>query len=335
MISPDILALTSHNVICKQQKLVKMKQKSKKKSGKESLLKTNFCQDCQIQFDSRAKYKYHRLKLHGKWQAQSFSCELCNNKTFSTKSNLTKHKKLVHFKASETLTHSCVLCEFQSNDAFNLKIHYRKHSGEKPFECDQCQRPFAKKSDLARHQKTSCTNRLFKCGKCLRIFHVRRHLEEHENWDENCGTIREKVGDTTAAFQERLNMCRLNTKSKSVIGINVDSLANEDVFTQRSRKTSCGICSGCERMEDKSVTCGGKCKPCRTQNGRVCVLRKCTNLVAQFDVMPGLESKAKDILETLNIGEVKDIDECDEEDIEVTGANDDLRMLNEEVDFQD
>ena len=26
------------------------------------------CTDCQISFDTKAKVKYHRLKLHGKWQ---------------------------------------------------------------------------------------------------------------------------------------------------------------------------------------------------------------------------------------------------------------------------
>ena len=26
------------------------------------------CLDCQIVFDTKAKQKYHRLKLHGKWQ---------------------------------------------------------------------------------------------------------------------------------------------------------------------------------------------------------------------------------------------------------------------------
>ena len=27
------------------------------------------CVDCQMGFDTKAKLKYHRLKLHGKWQA--------------------------------------------------------------------------------------------------------------------------------------------------------------------------------------------------------------------------------------------------------------------------
>ena len=136
-----------------------MKRKKSSKKSRESP-KANFCLDCQFQFDSTAKYKYHRLKEHGKWHGISFPCGICD-KSFSTKSNSKKHQRLVHQKEPGLLVHVCNQCEFKSNDAFNLKVHQRKHSGEKPFECSQCQRQFAKKSDLTRHHQnisSACTN---------------------------------------------------------------------------------------------------------------------------------------------------------------------------------
>ena len=325
------------NIFCKltkplfeEEQVNKMKGKKSSKKSRESP-KVNFCHDCQVQLDSLAKYKYHRLKEHGKWQGKSFPCGICD-KSFSTKSNSTKHQRLVHHKESVLLAYACDQCEFKSNDAFNLKVHQRIHSGEKPFECSQCQRQFAKKSDLKRHhQNTSsaCTNRLYECGKCMQTFHIQRQLQDHENWDENCGTIRAKVGDSTS-ITEKPSMVRLNTKSKSVIGINIEPLANKAVFTQRSRKTRCGICSGCENSENFGC---GKCNPCRTKNGRPCVFKRCTNLVPQFDVMPGLENNAKDIIDAMQVGdETNDCatDDCDEFDVQ-----DNLMLLTEAIDFQE
>jgi hypothetical protein len=42
-----------------------------------------FCSDCQIEFDTLPKLKYHRLKTHGKWQA-GFKCPECSKTLGST-----------------------------------------------------------------------------------------------------------------------------------------------------------------------------------------------------------------------------------------------------------
>ena len=137
----------------------------------------NYCSDCQIDLETVAKFKYHRLKKHGKWK-RSFECKSCDKK-FATKSNLTKHCKLNHCQGDVTASKlSCNECNYSCHDISNFKIHLRIHSGEKPFICDRCSHAFNKKSDLTRHQRKPCKY-FYECPKCLKVFHVLQQFQNH------------------------------------------------------------------------------------------------------------------------------------------------------------
>ena len=45
----------------------------------------------------------------------------------------------------------CNVCKHDSVTYTNWQIHYRSHTGEKPFKCDNCQRQFASKSNRKSH----------------------------------------------------------------------------------------------------------------------------------------------------------------------------------------
>ena len=48
----------------------------------------------------------------------------------------------------------CSQCDFQGISRSHLLLHTRKHTGEKPFQCELCQKKFSRKSTLKTHMLT-------------------------------------------------------------------------------------------------------------------------------------------------------------------------------------
>ena len=99
---------------------------------------------------------------------QSFRCEICE-KYFKMRSQMQRHVKKVHEKASET---KCELCEKTFSDAYCLMVHMNTfHSKKKNFICDTCEQSFVSKAALighiqVRHDKTQTS----KCDTCDKEF---------------------------------------------------------------------------------------------------------------------------------------------------------------------
>ena len=249
-----------------------------------------FCKDCQIDFETIAKIKYHRLKTHGKWKG-TVTCELCQ-KQYGTMSNLRKHQRIHHKEATNDKNLSsikCPDCPYTSHDMSNLRVHQRKHTGHRPFVCFLCNFGFYKNSDLTIHLNI-CKGVQFKCPKCDETFHFRSKLDHHMTWSYSCGTIPDTVGITPIRSQ----MICLNTEETSVIGINCEELVDENIFTKRKRNGKCGICSKCE----VSVNCE-KCSACESKPKKRCLQRRCVNLIPHYDVKPNQQEKANTIVKLI------------------------------------
>jgi len=75
----------------------------------------------------------------------------------------------------------CGECRVECVSASKLAVHMWTHTGDKPFVCaySGCDRSFARKGDLNRHQQAHSNARSHQCEECEQIFLRKTHLLRH------------------------------------------------------------------------------------------------------------------------------------------------------------
>ncbi|XP_073459729.1 telomere zinc finger-associated protein isoform X2 [Aquarana catesbeiana] len=76
----------------------------------------------------------------------------------------------------------CPICHKKFLSKYYLKVHNRKHTGEKPFECTKCGKSYFRKENLLEHEARNCmsrTEQVFSCTSCHEVFKRRMELRLH------------------------------------------------------------------------------------------------------------------------------------------------------------
>ena len=103
--------------------------------------------------------------------------ENCKYKS-STFCNLKVHKR----KHTGEKPYNCDICGLKFSHSNNLKIHKRKHTGEKPFECyyENCKYRCSTSGDLVKHKRKHTGEKPYKCDICGIKFSQYSHLKIHK-----------------------------------------------------------------------------------------------------------------------------------------------------------
>ena len=145
-----------------------------------SLSKTSrsfHCSLCPEIFRWRAEYRRHAELVHGqKITDPMVPCNICNKQIVAKRLN--EHIKTVHGNERP------YKCEYQQCDKkfakpSELRNHLRTHTGERPYKCDVCNASFTYSHILTRHKKYHEGTKKFTCKFCDKSFLQRNDLVKH------------------------------------------------------------------------------------------------------------------------------------------------------------
>jgi len=101
----------------------------------------------------------------------------------------------VHLNQSRSTSNlTCGICQRRYSNAIYMKYH----TGESPYECDSCEKSFARSVTLREHLIWHTTKNVFSCNRCDRVFTGKQALSLHDRHCRQEGGLARSLSEVYA-----------------------------------------------------------------------------------------------------------------------------------------
>ena len=160
---------------------------SKDVDSKNSKLKIKIfkCEKCELAFNDEYMLKIHQLLdlrcVDSPAQAWFQKMNQDKGPVDVTEYVISMQQKQIYFEKNSNGHYICPenTCQYTAEWPAHISIHYRMHTGEKPFQCKFCGKGFAQKTDCIKHIRNHDDSYKFKCSICDKKYTTKQSLKRH------------------------------------------------------------------------------------------------------------------------------------------------------------